>query len=143
MLINLAIGLILSMVLGGRTYNMYITETEVRSYLIGAGFEGVHLNQAVNIAMCESSFNTNAHNTTGEDSRGLMQINVQAHPEYLPIDLFDPALNTRVAYEIYQAAGNTFRDWTCARTLGYYKRPGDVLPILGVAFLFGIVLYFI
>ena len=118
---------------------MYLTESQVSFHLEAAGFKGAALIQAVQIARCESSFNINAHNTVGEDSRGLMQINLNAHPEYLPLDLFNPELNTLIAFEIYQAAGNSFRDWTCFHTLA--NEQNRIIWSLGLALVTGIVLY--
>ena len=123
---------------------MILSQSEVRSYLMSAGFEGAALNEAVRISFCESSFNTEAHNTWGEDSRGLMQINLHAHPVYSSLDLFDPALNTLIAHDLYIEAGSSFRDWTCARTLGII--PGIIpkneknIIYVGLAFILVIVL---
>ena len=120
---------------------MILTESQVRNYLSSAGFSGQALSFAVKICQCESGFNTQAHNTTGEDSRGLMQINVSANanPQYSYLNLFDPAINTRVAFEIFQARGKNFRDWTCARNLGLVY-PSTDIPFLPLA-LIGLVFY--
>ena len=94
---------------------MILNADEVRSYLELAGFTGQALDYAVEISSCESGFNTDAHLLTSrEDSRGLMQINIKAHPEYSHLNLYDPAINTEVAFDLYSLRGNTFRDWTCA-----------------------------
>ncbi len=124
---------------------MVLSQSEVRSYLMSAGFTGSALNEAVQISFCESSFDTEAHNTWGEDSRGLMQINLNAHPVYSSLDLFDPALNTLIAHDLYIEAGSSFRDWTCARQLGFVpgvvpKKEKSVFYV-GLAFILGIVLY--
>jgi hypothetical protein len=118
---------------------MILNESEVRLYLSNAGFKGTALNYAVKICECESSFNTNAHNQNFEDSRGLMQINLDAHPEYNSLDLFDPNINTQIAFILYTDAGNSFKDWTCARILGLLnpKIPFYITLAFGV----GIVLY--
>lgn len=42
----------------------------------------------------ESRFKHGAHNPNGEDSRGLFQINVRAHPKWKDIDLYNPYKNT-------------------------------------------------
>jgi hypothetical protein len=117
---------------------MILNYNEVKQYLYSAGFKGIHLEAATKIAYCESSFNTNAHNTNGEDSRGLMQINVNAHPEYSNINLFDPQLNANVAYEIFTESGN-FQAWTCARQLGLIN-PMNIFYGTALAFI-GIALY--
>ena len=42
----------------------------------------------------ESRLRPGAHNPKGEDSRGLFQINVRAHPQWKSLDLYDPYKNT-------------------------------------------------
>ena len=115
---------------------MILDYTQVKQYLYNAGFKGIHLEAAIKIAYCESSFNTQAHNTNGEDSRGLMQINVDAHPEYSYLNLYDPEVNTSIAYEIFTQTGN-FSAWTCARRLGLVNPLniffGTALAFIGIA----------
>jgi len=55
----------------------------------------------------ESHGNPNAHATVGEDSRGLMQINVAegANPQYAVLNLYDPDTNVRVAAEMWGRSG--------------------------------------
>ena len=117
---------------------MILSRLEVKNYLYNAGFKGFNLEAAINICFCESGFNTNAHNTTGEDSRGLMQINVNAHPYYSGLDLFNPQINCNCAFEIFTRAGNKFTDWSCANTI-FLKNPMFFIGA-GVAFL-GIAVY--
>lgn len=115
---------------------MILTNSQVAMYLYNAGFKGIALQSALKICACESGFNTNAHNTSGEDSRGLMQINVNAHPEYSNLNLFDPQVNCNCAYEIFTQSGKTFRAWTCARQLNLenpYFIYGTALAFLGIA----------
>ena len=124
---------------------MRLSKDEVRQYLFNAGFRNNALLYAVSICHCESNYETTAHNTNNEDSRGLMQINVSpnANPQYKNLDLFNPQINCNVAYEIFINRGRTFRDWTCAKMLGL-EYPGQISPILavaGVAIIAGIVLY--
>jgi hypothetical protein len=66
---------------------------------------------AVRVAQLESGFWTNSHNTTGEDSRGLWQINcvAAAHPELAKWNLFDPQVNAFFAHRIWRAGG--WRPW--------------------------------
>jgi len=98
---------------------MILSSNIIRQYAYNAGFTGNALDAAVDIAHCESGFDTSAHNTNNEDSRGLWQINVssKANPQYKNYDLFDPQVNANVAYQIYKAWGNNFGAWTCARIL--------------------------
>lgn len=122
---------------------MILNEQQVRQYLYNAGFRGSHLNAAVKIAYCESGFNTKAHNTAGEDSRGLMQINVSsnANPQYRMYDLFNPEINTKVAYQIYLNRNKTFKDWTCARNLGLVNPPKTENLLLPAAIVLFAALY--
>lgn len=118
---------------------MILNYNEVKSYLYNAGFRGIDLESAVRIAECESSFNTNAHNQNFEDSRGLMQINLDAHPEYSNMNLFDPQINTNIAYGLYLTAGNSFKDWTCAKSLGLVNSEIPLYLMLAIGI--GIVVY--
>jgi len=68
------------------------------------------IDHAVDVARLESGWCTEAHNKTGEDSRGLWQINVFAHPSYGRLNLFDPQVNAWCAYQVWKAAGN-WRPW--------------------------------
>lgn len=123
---------------------MILTAQQVKQHLYNAGFRGSHLNAALQIAYCESGYNSNAHNLAGEDSRGLMQINVaaNANPQYKNYNLFDPGINTRVAYQIYSNRNYTFRDWTCAHKLGLVN-PIKTDYLLPLAFAsLGLLIYF-
>lgn len=118
---------------------MKLSESEVRYHLSNAGFKGTDLNKAVAIAKCESGFDCHAHNQNYEDSRGLMQINLDAHPEYSNLNLFDPEINTQIAFVLYSKAGNSFKDWTCSEILGFNspKIPFYLVVAIGM----GIVVY--
>jgi murein DD-endopeptidase MepM/ murein hydrolase activator NlpD len=76
---------------------------------------GFNHDQAVTwtaIAMAESRGNPFAHATSGEDSRGLWQINV--NPSVRPNtygDLYDPLTNARAAFEISNQ-GTNLRPWS-------------------------------
>ena len=118
---------------------MILNSTQVSNYLYKAGFKGIDLQAAVKIAACESSFNTYAHNTNGEDSRGLMQINVDAHPQYSSLNLFDPQVNCNIAYKIYLESGKNFKAWSCAKILKL-ENPSKIIFGTGIVFI-GIALY--
>ena len=120
---------------------MILNYSEIKSHCYNAGFRGIDLEAATKISHCESNWNTNAHNTTGEDSRGLFQINVAAHPQYLSLDLFDAQVNCNVAYKLYNNANKTFKDWTCARKLGLVNPGIKFISIF--AFGIGFVLYWL
>ena len=88
-------------------------------YLLAAMYwPGEEIEHAVQVAKLESGWLTASHNQQGEDSRGLWQVNVQAHPEYERLNLFDPQINAWCAYQIWIQARN-WRPWlTAARKLG-------------------------
>jgi hypothetical protein len=71
------------------------------------------------IGMAESSGNPGAHNTVGEDSVGLWQINRRAHPGYTVLQLKDPVFNAQVAWQVFQSEG--IRAWG-AFTNGSYRK---------------------
>jgi len=94
-------------------------ENYLRTLIVECGFPPQEVNNVMKIMRCESSFNPYAHALSNiEDSRGLMQINVRAHPEYLVSDLYNPKTNLIAAYNIYLSAGRTFKDWSCAKKTG-------------------------
>lgn len=62
----------------------------------------------------------NAHNTSGEDSRGLFQINVApgAHPQWANVNLFDPETNIKYATLVWNGQGPTaWSVWSRVRAL--------------------------
>jgi cell wall-associated NlpC family hydrolase len=63
------------------------------------------------IALAESGGESKAHNPDGEDSRGLWQINVNAHPQLANSDLYDPMVNAQAAFAI-SARGRNVAPWT-------------------------------
>jgi hypothetical protein len=73
--------------------------------------------RALEVSRCESGLNTGAWAYVGEDSRGLWQLNLRAHPQLGAWNLFDPQINAYFAYQLWAAQG--WQPWTCAHTLGY------------------------
>lgn len=69
------------------------------------------VDNAVDVAFLESGFRTHAWNNTGEDSRGLWQVNVStgAHPHLATTNLFDPQVNAYHAAEVWKQSG--WRAW--------------------------------
>lgn len=124
---------------------MILNEFQIKQLCYNAGFRGTALNYAVEIARCESDFNTNAHNTSGEDSRGLFQINVSesANPQYKKYDLFNPQINCNIAFEMFRDNNNTFERWTCARNLNLEnpETSNNTIAIISLAIISAIVLY--
>lgn len=88
----------------------------------GAGF-GPQSAVAGAVGKAESGGDPKAHNTRGEDSRGLMQINVGpgANTQFRGENLFDPKTNLRIAKKVYAARNNTFQPWTMF-TNGEYRK---------------------
>lgn len=92
---------------------MILSPSALASYAYAAGFRGSALTTAVAVAMAESGGDPAALNTSDPGtSRGLMQINLGAHPNYAGSNLFDPQTNFNAAYAVYHAAGNSFRPWS-------------------------------
>lgn len=63
------------------------------------------------VALAESGGNGGAHNPRGEDSRGLWQINLQVHPEFNHVDLYNPVQNAKAAFEVSHG-GADISPWT-------------------------------
>lgn len=57
------------------------------------------------IAISESQGYAAAHNEAAENSWGLLQVSLQAHPEYTAAQMSDPIQNIKAAYKIYQDRG--------------------------------------
>lgn len=92
---------------------------DVAGYAIQAGLDGERAAIAVAITVPESSSDPRKHYVTPrEDSRGLWQINVKAHPEYANQNLYDPAVNAHAMAAISKN-GQDFRPWT-GYTTGRY-----------------------
>nr|WP_239334833.1 peptidoglycan-binding protein [Frankia sp. CiP3] len=71
-----------------------------------AGCAGIPLGTWVAVALAESGGNPDAHNSSGEDSRGLWQINMRAHAGWAGgADLFDPAVNAQAAKRVCDMQG--------------------------------------
>jgi hypothetical protein len=76
-----------------------------------AGFKGLDLQVAIAVALAESGGREDAHALTRkEDSRGLWQINVRAHPEFANTNLYDGATNARAAKAVLNKQG--WRAWS-------------------------------
>lgn len=108
-----------------------VADSEIARVAIGAGFappstgavSGVFDSAAtiaVAVAIAESGGNEQAHAVNArEDSRGLWQINVRAHPQYAMQNLYDPQTNARAAFAI-SGGGTNWKPWT-TYTSGAYK----------------------
>lgn len=91
-----------------------LTPTQVAGYASAAGFTGQALRIIVAIAQAESDFDTTAHNPGHqgdiENSWGLWQINLDAHPEVTVDQATDPTFAANYAYTLYTQSGG-FTDW--------------------------------
>lgn len=109
---------------------------------VGVGIPtGEPLVLAVAIALAESGGNPLAHaNTSREDSRGLWQINVRAHPTWANRNLYDPATNAQAMAEI-SSGGTNWQPWS-TYTNGRYRqfegRVRDKLTVDGTGTIPGI-----
>jgi cell wall-associated NlpC family hydrolase len=85
---------------------------QIYRFALSAGFTPDAAATMTAIALAESRGQSRAHNATGEDSRGLWQINAAAHPDLAHrYDLYDPVHNARAAFEV-SGAGNDVSPWT-------------------------------
>jgi len=85
-----------------------------------AGCRGISAGTWVAIALAESGGNTHAHASVGENSRGLWQINLNAHGGWVGNrDLFDPNVNAWAAKRVCEMQGPTA--WS-VYTNGRYKQ---------------------
>src|SRR5687767_6707153 len=84
---------------------------EIYRYARLAGFDPGEAATMTAIALAESGGETGAHNDSGEDSRGLWQINVAAHTHLQDVDLSDPLANARAALEV-SGGGARIDPWT-------------------------------
>src|SRR5438094_188080 len=78
----------------------------------GFGGSEIVLETAVAVALAESDGDPTAHRVTArEDSRGLWQVNVRAHPQYASQDMYEPNTNARAAFAISRG-GTDWHAWT-------------------------------
>jgi hypothetical protein len=101
-----------------------LSPAQIFEHAIQAGFNTNTAVIATAVALAESGGNPNArcHNcVTGvtEDSRGLWQINVDAHPQYASWNLYDPQTNALAAFQVSNG-GKNFAPWS-TYTSGAYK----------------------
>lgn len=75
---------------------------------------GAYGDQAVRVAMCESSMNPNAYNGI-LGAAGLFQIipSTFASTSYAGQSVYDPAVNIKAAHEIFVRDGHSWSEWAC------------------------------
>jgi cell wall-associated NlpC family hydrolase len=89
-----------------------LSAREIYRFARLAGFSPDQSVTMTAIALAESGGNTHAHNNSDEDSRGLWQVNLDAHSSWAgQMDLFDPATNARAAFRI-SGGGRDVSAWT-------------------------------
>lgn len=101
----------------------------VLTFARAAGWPASELVRAVAVALRESEGDPRAHNLNPpvEDSRGLWQLNVLAHPALAALNLYDPAVNAAAAFELWTREG--WRPWRTPRGLPavYVRAAEDAL----------------
>jgi soluble lytic murein transglycosylase-like protein len=113
-----------------RAIKAKVNLSQLQSLLVQAGWPNVTVSSRsgqvpliplmASIALAESSGDPNAHNSSGEDSVGLLQINRRAHPGYSVAQLKDPLTNAQVALQIFQHEG--LNAWGAYTDGGYRSR---------------------
>lgn len=89
-----------------------LTPGEVLQVARSSGLSGGAAVIAAAIAMAESGGRTCARNLSGiEDSQGLWQINVRAHPAWAEQDLSDPAINAKAMLAV-SGNGSNWTPWS-------------------------------
>lgn len=102
---------------------MILSIPQILTLAAGAGFAGADLATAAAVALAETDPPGNslgpynpelkAGAAPGQGSYGLWQIYLTAHPQFDPSQLTnDPQYNAGAAYQVYAAAGASFRPWT-------------------------------
>lgn len=93
---------------------------EIYRFALMAGFTPDQAVTMTAIALAESGGNSAAHNSAGEDSRGLWQINLAAHRGMAGRDMTDPLENARAAFEVSKG-GRDISPWTTTHGVGDAK----------------------
>jgi cell wall-associated NlpC family hydrolase len=88
-----------------------LSAREIYRYARMAGFSPDQSATMTAIALAESGGNSGAHNPHGENSQGLWQINVAAHPDLTGVNLYDPLENARAAFRVSRG-GQDVSPWT-------------------------------
>lgn len=102
-----------------------LTYAQLQQYAQNAGFDPANAAIAAAIALAESGGNTLAHNpgtaAVPENSYGVFQLNLLAHPDISLAQASDPQQAANKAYQLWKQAGGTFADWTTF-TRGTYQQ---------------------
>lgn len=94
------------------------SDQAIANLMRAAGFPEDAIGVGLGVVQAESSGRLNAThpNTSGRYAgtidQGLWQINDMHKGMYAGKDIFDPLVNTQIAYELWKAAGNSWSPWT-------------------------------
>ena len=114
-----------------------MTISDIATVAQNAGFSGQDLVTAVAVAMAESSGNPDALGDIGigQGSFGLWQISSKYYPEFGPdfTTLYDPQTNANAAFQVYQAAGNSFSPWSTFKSGSYQSFLSSVATDVAIA----------
>src|SRR4051794_32076735 len=113
-----------------------LTPAQVYNAARAGGFSPTAAIMATAVALAESGGNPAAHchncfPGVTEDSRGLWQINVDAHPDMAGWNLYDPKTNARAAYSI-SSGGRSFGAWSTYTNGAYRNTLPQVYSGLGI-----------
>lgn len=113
-----------------------LTPAQVYNAARAGGFSPTAAIMATAVALAESGGNPDAHCLNcfpgiREDSRGLWQINVDAHPDMAGWNLYDPKTNARAAYKI-SSGGRSFGAWSTYTSGAYRSTLPQVYSDLGI-----------
>ncbi len=98
-----------------------LTDAQLAQVYYNAGFRGSALATMVAISIGESGGRPDARNKSAiEDSRGISQINLDAHPRYDGDKLYDPSYNAKAAFDV-SGQGKNFGPWS-VYTKGVYRQ---------------------
>jgi cell wall-associated NlpC family hydrolase len=93
------------------------TAAQIYAFARQAGFSPDQAVTMTAVALAESGGNGSAHASHGEDSRGLWQINLRAHPQWSGLNAYDPLTNARLAFQV-SGGGRDISPWTTTHGVG-------------------------
>src|SRR5690348_13097365 len=98
-----------------------VSDNVIAGAALSAGWTGDDAVTAVAIALAESSGNTDARNSA--TASGLWQVQQSSHPEFgqqwRDGTWKDPATNAKMAKQVYDQAGHSWRPWVVYQTGAY------------------------
>ncbi len=98
--------------------DLRVDPVELAGALYRAGFPIADIPVMIAIAYAESGLDPLAHNPRGEDSWGVFQINLRAHPQWTVEQATNPETASQLAYQLYQGRiasqgfNARFNDWS-------------------------------